>query len=187
MMKYSLLLIAVLFVSFLDAQPSLTRDPKITAYHKRAMGGIKPDYKKLVTNTSTYFTNHSFNSDSLKAALRKNSLLASLSVTDIETLMVLVMLETSEQMAAELRQLSAEMKEQNSSKKSQRNSTSTSDSSRTSTGGSGDKDSLNEMSQEKMFRMRQLTEEKDRLERMISNMLRKLGATESNISDNLKA
>ncbi|RYY54543.1 MAG: hypothetical protein EOO09_13895 [Chitinophagaceae bacterium] len=185
-MKYFLLFITVLTASVLYGQQPIKRNPKITFYHKRAMTSIKPDYRKLVANTSSHFTNHTLNTDSLKAALRKNSMLANLTNTDIETLIVLVMLETSEQMDAELRTLAAEMKAQNSSRKNQRDATLAKDSSRATAGRPGDKDSMQELTEEKMFRIRQVTEARERLERMITNIMEKSGATEDNISENLK-
>lgn len=181
------MLAAVLLVSAAHGQQPIKRDPKINSFYTRAISAIKPDYRQLVANTSSQFTRRSLDADSLTKALRKNPQLSSLTSTDIETLTLLVLVETSGKMEVELHTLLEEVKRTNSSKMPQRNSTTVRDSSVASSGSKTDKDDMQELSEEKMFRIRKLTEARDRLERTISNMMTKSGDSEGAISPNLKS
>jgi RNAse (barnase) inhibitor barstar len=169
------------------------------AFYNKAMPSIKPVYKNLVLQTATQMKGRRMNQDSLTRAFTSNKTLKGLNGMDIDALVTLVMQEVSNDTQSDLRNMMANMKSNTQQKQAQRSmltsmhiQQSKKDSldkaaNNNKQGKSKDqKDNLGDMSQEQQLQLQMMMDKKNKLEEMISNMMKKISDTQNQIISNLK-
>lgn len=79
--------------------------PEANAFYSKAMANIKPQIKNIIEKNANGLKGRTINTDSLLKALIKNQLLINATPQDIEAIGVLIMVQTSKNADADLKDL----------------------------------------------------------------------------------
>jgi|SRR6185437_14735498 len=87
------------------AQINAVMPPEANAFYSKAMANIKPQIKNIIEKNANGLKGRTINTDSLLKALIKNQLLINATPQDIEAIGVLIMVQTSKNADADLKDL----------------------------------------------------------------------------------
>lgn len=87
------------------AQTNTVMSPEANIFYSNAMSAIKPEIKSIIEKNANNLKGRKVNIDSLSKTLRRDQLLKNASPHDIEAITVLIMVQTSRNADADLKQL----------------------------------------------------------------------------------
>ncbi len=196
-MKRPLPFVLLLLSIQLASQHSFSQQAE--AFYNKAMPVIKPSYKNLVLQTAQQLKGRRINADSLHSTLKANNLLKGLGNMDIDALMTLIMFQTNKDAEQDLKGMMASIQADNKKKKALRDENSTLKSQQgrldsinkaklraKNDKGKDQKDGMSDMSQQYQFKMQKLMVQRNQLQSMISNLMKKIGDVQQQTISNLK-
>ncbi len=101
-----LLLIAFIFTHHNSwAQVNNILSPDAKSFYAKAMPAVKPGVRDIVENMGMHFSNHSIDVDSLLSQLKNKKPLQQLSLRELKGIIVLIMVQASENADRRIKQL----------------------------------------------------------------------------------
>lgn len=188
-------------------------------FYNKAMPVMRPALKNIVLTNARQLKGRTVNADSLTQALKNNGQISNLQSTDIEAMVMLIMMQASKDANEDMKNMLAEMKKINDQKKQMREKNQLmkqqqvgmKDSLRKNYAArtgiqpakpkdsltkinlnianatlQDRKDSLSDMSGEQQLRLQMYMDRKGKMEATISNIMKKIADTQSQIIQNLK-
>lgn len=104
---------------FCTAQVNTVMPPEAGAFYGKAMPSIKPVMIALIKRNATNLRNRNVNADSLLSALKKDASLKGINQHSLDAILVLIMIQMSINLDAELKDLVLRMRNDQSSKEGQ--------------------------------------------------------------------
>jgi len=169
-------------LSNLNAQVPAAMPPEANAFYINAMAGIRQQIKDLVIQGAAAIKHRSPNADSLSRRLPGNNKLKGLNDNDIEGITVLIMVQASRDMDAELKIMVLAMSHSNDRKQQPQTGAQTVSVHNVD----NRKPSTEELNQMQNLKLSMIMEMKSRLAEEISNLMKKISGTQQNIISHLK-
>jgi hypothetical protein len=169
-------------LSNLNAQVPAAMPPEANAFYTNAMAGIRQQIKDLVIQGAAATKHRSPNADSLSRRLPGNNKLKGLNDNDIEGITVLIMVQASRDMDAELKIMVLAMSHSNDRKQQPQTGAQTVSVHNVD----NKKPSPEELNQMQNLKLSMIMEMKSRLAEEISNVMKKISGTQQNIISHLK-
>jgi hypothetical protein len=104
---------------FSTAQVNTVMPPEAGAFYGKAMPTIKPAMIALIKRNAINLRNRNVNADSLLSALRKDASLKGINQHSLDAILVLIMIQMSINLDAELKEVVLRMRNNQSSKEAQ--------------------------------------------------------------------
>jgi len=165
-------------------------EAQAAVFYGDAMPVIKPAYRALIMEKAAALNKTSGSADALKKELRANPQLARLADTDLEGLVVLVLYQAARDARADLKQVASEAKQSNQSKVGPRDllakRTAIREISGTRPAAAKGEGTLGEMSETEQLRLQMVMERRQKHVEALSNLMKKIASTQSQIIGNLK-
>jgi endonuclease III-like uncharacterized protein len=118
-MKNFLPLIFFTVPFFINAQVNTVIPPEAGAFYSKAMPSIKPVMIALIKRNSINLRNRNVNADSLLSALKKDASLKGVNQHSVDAILVLIMIQMSINLDAELKDLVLGLRNDQTSKEGQ--------------------------------------------------------------------
>lgn len=104
---------------FMNAQVNNVMPPEAGAFYSKAMPSIKPAMIALIKRNAINLRNRNVNADSLLSSLKKDVLLKGVNQHSVEAILVLIMIQVSNNLDTELKNLVLAMRNDQTSKEGQ--------------------------------------------------------------------
>ena len=166
----------------LNAQVRAAMPPEANAFYTNAMADIRQQVKDIVIQGAASIKHRSPNADSLSQRFRDNNKLKGLNNNDIEGITVLIMVQASKDMDADLKIMVLAMSHRNDRKQQPQTDAQTVSVHSVE----NKKPSTEELNQMQNLKLSMIMEMKSRLAEEISNLMKKISGTQQNIISHLK-
>ncbi|MEO8763008.1 MAG: hypothetical protein ABI416_01915 [Ginsengibacter sp.] len=179
-MKNLLLLFFCIFaLNTLHAQVPTAMSPEASNFYSIAMPAIRQQVKNIVLQTAGAIKHYTANADSLSQKLHVSRALKGLSNTDIEGIIVLIMVQASRDADAELKLMVLGMGRRNEQKQQEPTTA--------SLVSAGNKiRSAEEISDMENLKLRTIMERKSSMAEQINNVMKNILGSRQNIINNLR-
>ena len=179
------LLLFVFFLSIvknLNAQVPTTMPPDANAFYLNAMPVIRLQVKDIVLQSANAIKHYKANADSLSQRLHTNKALKGVNNNSIEGITVLIMVQASKDLDADLKLMVLGMSRGNGQKQQQATTIQTA-----SVNNVENKNgSIEEINDTQNLKLRTIMERKTRIAEEISTVMKKISGTQETIINNLK-
>jgi hypothetical protein len=156
----------------LNAQVPTTMPADANTFYDNSMPLLRPAVKNIVLQTAKAMKNHKANSDSLLKTLRNKPALKGMSNNDMEGVVVLIMVQTSKDADADLKNMVMNISHQNEQKESARTARQPKP-----------EDDVKDMQN---LKLQMIIDRKSNMAEEVGYVMKKISGTQQNIINNLK-
>ncbi len=165
----------ILALSTLNAQVPTAMPPAANEFYNQSFPLLRPPLKNIVLHTAKAMKNRQANSDSLFKALHNNTALRSMSNNDIQGIIVLIMVQTSKDADADLKNMVMGISHQNEEARAKARPASKKD--------TADKDEQQEIQN---LKLQVIMDRKSKMAEEISYVMKRISGSQQMIINNLK-